>query len=37
MFPPEIDDAPATVALLDMRESERCHLGPAKAAAEQNS
>jgi hypothetical protein len=33
----EIDYAPATVALLNMGERERRHLGPPQAAAEKDS
>ena len=36
MLADEIDDAPASVALLDVCESERCDLGPSKTAAEQD-
>src|SRR4051812_35415118 len=34
VLPHKIDDAPAAIALLDMRERERCDFGPPEAAAQ---
>jgi hypothetical protein len=36
MLPNEIDDAPASIALLDMCERERCNLGTPEPAAEED-
>ena len=36
MLPSQIDDVPPTIPLLDVRESERRHLGSPKAAAKQD-
>jgi len=36
VFPNEIDDPPAAIALLDMRKRERCHFRSSEPAAEKN-
>ena len=36
MLPDEVDDAPASIALLDMRERERCDFGPTESATEKD-
>ena len=36
MLADQINDAPAAIALLQVRERERGHLGPSQAAAEKN-
>jgi hypothetical protein len=36
VFPPEIDDAPATVALLQMLERQRRHFRSSESAAEKH-
>ena len=36
MLADEIDNAPATIALLNMCEGKRRHLGPSQATAEKN-
>jgi hypothetical protein len=36
MLTNEVDNAPATIALLDMRESECRDLGPPEAATQKN-